>query len=193
MRYVHVECLNDWRSQSANPQSFYRCDQCHYEYNVERTKWAAILESERVIRAVAAAVLLAATALGAALLGPLHAASHFFRLVAFDPYNAHHAGRHVAALWCWQLDALVSGLLAVAAFGVYVAVRDAYLAHRHMNQSWLVGLVTALATHDVRIYRVFFCFGGMAASRATVGAVESATKHLLTKWGTMILEVRRPH
>ena len=28
MRYVHVCCLNDWRQESANPRSFYQCDQC---------------------------------------------------------------------------------------------------------------------------------------------------------------------
>ena len=190
MRFVHVECLNDWRSASANPQSFYRCDQCHYEYNVERTKWAAILESDRVVRTVAALILIAATALSTVVLYPLDAARRFFSLVAFDPYSARDAGRHVAALWCWQLDALVSGLLGVATYGVYVSIRDAYNAHRHMNQSWLLGLVTALATHDVRIYRVFFFFGSATAARAALQTVEGMAKLMLTKWGTMILEVR---
>ena len=37
MRYVHVQCLNEWRVQSANTHSFFRCDQCSYEYNIQRT------------------------------------------------------------------------------------------------------------------------------------------------------------
>ena len=32
MRYVHVECLDTWRNTSTNPQSFFRCDTCHFEY-----------------------------------------------------------------------------------------------------------------------------------------------------------------
>jgi hypothetical protein len=36
MAWVHVECLDKWRRASANPQSFYRCDQCHYEYQFGR-------------------------------------------------------------------------------------------------------------------------------------------------------------
>eukprot|EP00658_Telonema_sp_P-2_P026633 TRINITY_DN20770_c0_g1_i1.p1 TRINITY_DN20770_c0_g1~~TRINITY_DN20770_c0_g1_i1.p1 ORF type:complete len:242 (-),score=42.77 TRINITY_DN20770_c0_g1_i1:72-797(-) len=32
MAWVHVQCLDAWRNQSSNPRSFYRCDQCHYEY-----------------------------------------------------------------------------------------------------------------------------------------------------------------
>lgn len=36
MAWVHVECLDKWRRASANSQSFYRCDQCHYEYQFGR-------------------------------------------------------------------------------------------------------------------------------------------------------------
>jgi hypothetical protein len=36
MRYVHVECLRSWRVLSQNPQSFYKCDQCKYEYKIKR-------------------------------------------------------------------------------------------------------------------------------------------------------------
>lgn len=36
MAWVHVECLDKWRQASTNPQSFYRCDQCHYEYQFGR-------------------------------------------------------------------------------------------------------------------------------------------------------------
>ena len=30
MRYVHVHCLNEWRTMSVNSRSFYECDQCRY-------------------------------------------------------------------------------------------------------------------------------------------------------------------
>ena len=74
---------------------------------------------------------------------------------------------------------------------VAVAVRDAYRAHRHMHHSWLVGVVTALASNDVRIYRVFAAFGSIVAWKAALESSEHLAKLLLTKWGTMILEVRR--
>ena len=57
-----------------------------------------------------------------------------------------------------------------------VAVRDAYRAHRHMTHSWLVGVVTALATNDVRIYRVFALFGALAAGRAALEMAEHMAK-----------------
>lgn len=34
--WVHMECLDRWRKASRNPKSFYRCDQCHYEYKFRR-------------------------------------------------------------------------------------------------------------------------------------------------------------
>ena len=85
MRYVHVDCLNDWRGHSANPRSFYECDQCHYQYNVARTKWAAILESARVVHGFAALLLVLATLAAALVLAPLGAARRFFLLVRVDP------------------------------------------------------------------------------------------------------------
>ena len=46
MALVHVECLNEWRNLSRNPRSFYGCDQCGYQYNLERTRAARYLERE---------------------------------------------------------------------------------------------------------------------------------------------------
>ena len=47
MKYVHVPCLNDWRTASANASSLYECEQCRYKYNIARTEYAAWLEDER--------------------------------------------------------------------------------------------------------------------------------------------------
>jgi hypothetical protein len=36
IKYVHVDCLDTWRSISQNNQSYYQCDQCHYKYKIDR-------------------------------------------------------------------------------------------------------------------------------------------------------------
>ena len=33
-KYVHKKCLNEWRSINHNPDNFYRCEVCKYEYNI---------------------------------------------------------------------------------------------------------------------------------------------------------------
>lgn len=52
MRFVHMDCLNMWRFASANPQSSFRCDQCHFEYSVQRALYANILRSALVLHTV---------------------------------------------------------------------------------------------------------------------------------------------
>ena len=194
MRYVHVACLNEWRVASANPRSFFQCEQCNYQYNVERTRWASILESDRVVRSLAAALLVAAIVLAAIILAPLGAAHRFFALIHFSPRDPYFVGTTAAGLWTeygWQLDALCSGLLGVALAGFASAVHDAWAAHRHMTHTWMAGLVTAIATNDERIFRVFALGGGVVALQQALHFAQSLSKKWLTKWGTMICEVRR--
>lgn len=40
---MHRECLERWRSISSNQRSYYRCDQCHYEYNMARIRAAGCI------------------------------------------------------------------------------------------------------------------------------------------------------
>ncbi|KAF9116233.1 hypothetical protein BGX27_004084 [Mortierella sp. AM989] len=43
MKYVHVECLNAWRSRSPKPESHYKCDTCKYSFSFRRTSFARYL------------------------------------------------------------------------------------------------------------------------------------------------------
>ena len=47
MKYVHVQCLNQWRKTAVKKESFYQCDQCHYQYNLQRTSWRTWLMNPR--------------------------------------------------------------------------------------------------------------------------------------------------
>ena len=70
MAWVHVECLDKWRRASTNPQSFYRCDQCHFEYKFaqaftayghgfgDRFTVAKVLGSRFAVHVASVAVLL---------------------------------------------------------------------------------------------------------------------------------------
>jgi len=49
MKYVHVNCLNEWRLASTNNTSYYQCDQCKYKYNFQRTKFAKVLSNKLFI------------------------------------------------------------------------------------------------------------------------------------------------
>ena len=45
--------------------------ECQYKYSIQRTKWAGVLEDVRVVRAVAALLLLVGLVLGGLVFGKL--------------------------------------------------------------------------------------------------------------------------
>jgi len=49
MQLVHVACLNQWRRSSANPRSYYQCEQCNYRYQLRRAWFAEILLDGRFV------------------------------------------------------------------------------------------------------------------------------------------------
>ena len=53
MRFVHVECLTQWRLQAVNKESFFACDSCKYQYDFRRPAWASLLRSALVVHCVA--------------------------------------------------------------------------------------------------------------------------------------------
>lgn len=44
VKYVHQECLNQWRTSSPGTKTFYECELCHYRYQFIRLKWARYLQ-----------------------------------------------------------------------------------------------------------------------------------------------------
>jgi hypothetical protein len=40
IKYVHEQCLQDWRYTQPGSQNHYRCRTCQYEYKLERMDWA---------------------------------------------------------------------------------------------------------------------------------------------------------
>ena len=60
-RYVHAHCLNHWRAASANRNSFTSCDQCGYQYQVQRLRAAQFLVSELLVWVVTGSILVLST------------------------------------------------------------------------------------------------------------------------------------
>ncbi|EER18660.1 hypothetical protein Pmar_PMAR026755, partial [Perkinsus marinus ATCC 50983] len=49
MKYVHVECLNQWRKVAANRDNFFQCQTCKYKYKFKRTWFAGLLTNPVIV------------------------------------------------------------------------------------------------------------------------------------------------
>mmetsp|Transcript_50587 Transcript_50587/g.96601 ORF Transcript_50587/g.96601 Transcript_50587/m.96601 type:complete len:261 (-) Transcript_50587:481-1263(-) len=152
---VHVECLNAWRALSANPNSFYHCDQCGHRYDTRRARCAQWLERQELVQGVTVALLLMllAAAAAAAQLSRVDVVGRFYQLVYWWPAWKRWGGR-------WKLmgtvfDSIVEGgvLLGGAGFAAHLALKWRSDARR-FGQYVLPGLVVALAQHGMPVIRV---------------------------------------
>jgi len=67
MRFVHLDCLEQWRRRSVNPKSYYTCENCLYRYSFRRALYAQVLRSALVLHLVTAMLLVLLLLLGSLL------------------------------------------------------------------------------------------------------------------------------
>ena len=86
MKFVHLECLQQWRLMSGRNKSFYQCDQCGYQYRLSRVGLYRFLTHEIIISTITFVAFLAIVAL------------------------AGYLGRYVLHKWIyWMSDDVFSG------------------------------------------------------------------------------------
>ncbi|KAF9462137.1 hypothetical protein BDZ94DRAFT_1166369 [Collybia nuda] len=47
--YVHIKCLQTWRTTSASNSAFFACPQCRYQYRFTRTRFAGIATNPVIV------------------------------------------------------------------------------------------------------------------------------------------------
>ena len=189
MRYVHITCLNEWRTMSSNSNSFYQCDQCGYRYNMMRTEWASWLESSSTATAAAWCsfiIILAISSLFFAILAQIlgwnPACIHFYELVGWYPFE----DPTIAWLWGPRLDAFVGGCLVVGISGLVLSAFE-----RIQNDDFdYRGLLLTVLANDERILRVFVVLGVCYSFTMLHEKAIEICKRLLTRFGEVILEVQ---
>ncbi|RUS19710.1 hypothetical protein BC937DRAFT_87060 [Endogone sp. FLAS-F59071] len=53
LAYIHVDCLNKWRTDSLHHNTYYHCGNCKYKYNLSRPRWAAIVGNVVFLKMIA--------------------------------------------------------------------------------------------------------------------------------------------
>jgi hypothetical protein len=185
VRYVHAACLNEWRAASANPRSFYQCDQCGFRYRTERAPLAAWLQSERVVRAVTMTALLLLVVLGALL--PFEPHRPLYRILRLHPH------REFGRWWRPWCDRILVGLACPGALGVATSVRAAWVQHRGLpfeEQRWAGALLLSFAAAEGSpiILRPILFFGILHFGRVLERETRQQCRRLLTRCGERLLD-----
>ena len=87
--HVHTECLNSWRRLSSNANSYWRCDQCKYNYRTVKLGHVDILQNPALVTTAAALLILAVSLLAGFVVtcilpGPAHVA-RLYKMLSFVP------------------------------------------------------------------------------------------------------------
>eukprot|EP01063_Lacrimia_lanifica_P024496 TRINITY_DN32393_c0_g1_i1.p1 TRINITY_DN32393_c0_g1~~TRINITY_DN32393_c0_g1_i1.p1 ORF type:complete len:407 (+),score=101.30 TRINITY_DN32393_c0_g1_i1:69-1289(+) len=218
MQHIHVQCLNNWRMKSQNAASYYRCDQCGYEYNVTRANWASYLANPRLITLTAVVWLIVGTLLCGSIIAscapvPLH--EHVWELVQFNPlaFLARKACRtedcdarcNTWNVWTWREDCwgcacalepteLQESALATLTDGVVpIALYGLWTRRSDLARHWYnaVWLICAVVSAPQQYGRFLLVLGVVAAYYVLLQAVALRAKIVMTRWGEHIMSVKR--
>jgi hypothetical protein len=207
MKYVHRSCLDGWRAHQAGQRAYYRCDQCSFEYRLQRTAVAGLLESLSQHSGSLAVLLVAALVSAAAELARalglteavvayagLYVAGHGEVDLAVARVAERLVAQDIAHHW-------LAGLLAVGAggAGLYVA-HNAYAIwtlRGHVNwvdEAWenpnALILAATLFTHSAnQLSRSALGIGLLYCVTQAVVALRHALGRLLTRLAEEVLEV----
>lgn len=179
MGLVHVNCLNEWRTQSANPRSFYTCEQCGYSYRTQRTAAADALQSDWCVLLASTLVLGGLVAAGAAV--PGQPEEWLYQAAAWSP-------RSDFTWWGEWCDRLVAGAMLPAVLGFAYEVRER--SRRDSIQGTLALLaIVNVAQAQLGPGLLAACFAYFWCKLS--GQIRGLAKTLLVRFGEAVLEVSR--
>lgn len=210
MKWIHVQCLNGWRAVAPQSRSYYRCDQCHYEYNLSRAQWALYMEHPYASIGISFIIM----CIGVVLLGlisfKLPAADFVWEMIEWSPIE--YAATKVCenkspeciskcnAWWpkticprecfpCYLeidewtmmcIQIVFSGLLCLSIIGLWVQRK---LIWRH---AWIFVMTMAQST---RVWRLYLLVGIGHSFYSLLAITRVIVKRFLFQFGERILGV----
>jgi hypothetical protein len=118
MRYVHRNCLNEWRLQNV-ADGYYSCDICRYRYTFRRIWWARLLESKLTSGGIS--IVLFVTSIIVFGYVSAETINRMWYWFNHDTYHSPH-----------RLQVLFYGLTIVGLPGLYMMIRD-YILNMNFN------------------------------------------------------------
>ncbi|GAB5368869.1 hypothetical protein AAMO2058_001356700 [Amorphochlora amoebiformis] len=200
MQVVHVSCLNEWRRSSANPRSYYRCEQCHYEYQLRRAWFAELLLDDSVVKTFSVLALIGMMILSAFIALPVtymlkvDLAEEMYRLCEWRPWWLMEDRYPWISSFRPTFDFIVQGHLFLATIGFAHWFYDQYLIHRHTADGWMrllhMGAIFGGLQAGYRSARLALGLGSYFILEHLYNIAKVRCKYIVQTWGEAILEVR---
>eukprot|EP00301_Raphidiophrys_heterophryoidea_P021943 c6217_g1_i1.p1 GENE.c6217_g1_i1~~c6217_g1_i1.p1 ORF type:complete len:516 (+),score=96.21 c6217_g1_i1:28-1575(+) len=203
---VHRECLNAWRSNSPNPSSLIRCDQCGYEYRIVRASFADLLLSQRLVMFVSGVLIIALVVLSGLVssLSGIHVERHFYDAVVWYPSWHDKLISPPEGIWKiipspwralspWWADTIVAGCVICGFVGACMVWHRQYVQDpEHFMGRVMPVLALNMFCNGLPIMRLVAAVGLVVAWKEGLYVfVSKAARQALVKWGEMILEVHQ--
>eukprot|EP01084_Bolivina_argentea_P176220 304996_1 len=211
MKWIHVKCLNEWRAVAPNARSYYRCDQCQYEYNLRRAEWADMVAHPNTSKIISVFVLLIGTILFGILTFKLPLGKYTYDMIQWSPieYFSRKQCRNRSPQcetecnswlpWsecprrCWPcyllpLDEWTQFYIEVFFSGVLCLSLVGLIAQRELiwRHKWVFIMTLAQST---RVWRLFILVGCGHSFYGLLNAVRIVVKRFLFQFGERILSV----
>ena len=216
MKWIHVRCLNEWRAVAPNNRSYYRCDQCQFEYNLRRAQWADTVAHPNTAKILSVIVLFIGIILFGITTFKLPIADYIYDCIewspffyfatkscpripeceyncnTFMPWNQCHPQCYQFCGWDKgqniELGEWNNFYIEVFFSGVFVLAILGLFGRRQLiwRHKWVFLLTLAQST---RIWRLFILVGVGHSFHGLLQAVRVVVKKFLFKFGERILSV----
>eukprot|EP01064_Diplonema_japonicum_P002864 TRINITY_DN11854_c0_g3_i1.p1 TRINITY_DN11854_c0_g3~~TRINITY_DN11854_c0_g3_i1.p1 ORF type:complete len:399 (+),score=51.85 TRINITY_DN11854_c0_g3_i1:60-1199(+) len=219
MRYIHVTCLNRWRTRSQKETSYYQCDQCRFKYNLQKAKWAEFLLDARLYKTVAVLFLILGTLVSGVSVAqvpyPVHAKT--WQLLTFNPlhylstktcYSQHCTEAcNGYNFWSWMDDCNAAGCLIQGCSMVTTPLQEQfckiltngmvvvglcglYLRRNQIVTNWQGFAFTfAMLFSSLKYARFIIVIGIVNSYYVLHGSARLKAKELMTRFGEIVLAV----
>lgn len=180
---VHTGCLNAWRERAENPELYFKCANCGYEYRIARASFARLLSSERFVTLVAGLHLISTIGLVSCLslaLFPQEASDFLFGVLEYDPPDVEYPFvRHVLFGMC---------CVGLVGFAIHLAeLIEMIRSFGTVESAFALGLT--LTANGGRGIRVFAACGLAVVFKLLFKSSERFSRRLLSRFGERVLEV----
>ena len=174
MKYVHLSCLNQWRSNCVKKTSMNVCEQCMFTYKIESNTLGHLLKDPKIRVMIRVMFILLTLGVSSFFLWYTQLCVEKGICVKHDKFGL-----------------LINACIFWGFIGVVIAFMNKVRENRHVTNNWMYSCITALVTNynNAEIIKVFTLFGLFEMYKSLHYTAELVFNKLIVNYGETIISV----